>query len=198
MINIKYWHFYAGVITLAILTQLNYNNVVWADSSSHNTSQQKTNCPKITTTIQNSEKRPTWKYKRDPKEFKVNKLHTLPSLPDMPAYQGKGINYMWGEEFPNARCGKAVTYNFNTTDGASKVRQWYEWMLDSNGWKLQTSPAASDKAASQQVTLSATKGTNSCSIMAMPGIKGQMNVRNFYRAVNLSEDITSGATSGTK
>lgn len=126
--------------------------------------------------------KPGSQYKRDQTEFLSNQLSAIPYIPGIPNYTGRGIQFGWGEEFPNARGGKVFAFTFYTTDPQYMVLRWYEQYLTNNGWSLDANGLEKESTSG---SISANKGREVCRISTQPDDDNKVAVRIHYHGVSL-------------
>ncbi len=173
------WTIFLNVATLTVLFQFaqkaqSYPDLAQGSQNSNTNSRASLQNQNVSP----DDQRPTWKYKRDASEFKANRLRQIPGLQDLPAYTGGKAKYIWGEEMPNAKSGKAILYNFDTSDSIATIDQWYRQHLNNGGWTIASNgqPVSASGAG-----IIAKNGRNSCTISMEARDKGQVNVRIIYR-----------------
>ena len=168
----------APIATLFCLSQLFQVNPAFATPSDQKptgaANSSKVGAAKAGAAKPASPNRPGSNYNRDPIEFKHNRVDRLPALSDLPPYTGANLQFLRGEEFPNAKGGKVVTYSFNTSDANDKVIGWYQQVLSASGWNAVIQNSTRIKSSS---CLSATKKGSSCYVTTQPAGKKKLNVR---------------------
>lgn len=117
--------------------------------------------------------------KNDPhptSEFDTTILTTMPPMPLMPEFTGKGTKLVNALTYPNFRYGKCYTVRFNAKEPPSLVHEWYVSALPAAGWKI--NPNQQDATT---LVAKHTKQLASCTVVVQPsgaeGFKTEVMIR---------------------
>ncbi len=119
-------------------------------------------------------------------EFKSQRLTKAVEMSDVPAYKGKGVEFVTGTMFPNVKGGPSVTMQLSCRDEPAAVLQWYKDALVQNKWSLLDN-------MSGKTGLAAMKSNNIFQVMTIgaskPGSRCDLVVRyKSYKATDFSSN----------
>ena len=109
-------------------------------------------------------------------EYDTTILTTMPPMPLLPEYSGKGAKLVNALTYPNLKHGKCYTVRMNLIEAQPVVHDWYLHALYGSGWKIKD-----DQLDQSTIVARHTKERASCTIVvqqsATPGFKTEVMIR---------------------
>lgn len=113
---------------------------------------------------QQQQKRPPGKKESHPtNEFDTTILTTMPPMPLLPEYTGKGWKIVNALTYPNFKHGKCYTVRFNAREPQPMVHDWYMAALPMSGWKLKA-----EQTDNTTIVAKHTKQLATCTVVVQP------------------------------
>lgn len=122
--------------------------------------------------------------KNDPhptNEFDTNILTTMPPMPLLPEYTGKGFKLVNALTYPNFKFGKCYTVRINAKEPASVIHEWYLSALPASGWRLNT-----EQVDATTIVAKHTKQLASCTIVVQPSGASDFRTEIMIRYIDQS------------